>query len=331
MRNVYNRKDWYLTPAEMTIKIHKRLKISKEDDDEEECITRTCCFGTSTHVQLDYFDENVMKKYQNPHKIFEIIQCLNENENNNLDDNFSCGMFDFNTKRIDIPLSKLEVQMSKVGENSGRGLYTKVDIKKGSTIGLNDSIYPVYFNPSTIHLVYLYSDMSIVISNDNDISTNDVINYADGYGWQSVAFGWDSYYVEPNILTYSNHGCNGTYNIDSKHIIHLKSSLSRSHNDDNGHPNFTEQNVEQSDFPLNLRPLYSPYHDRHLHHKEVIWNEAIKDIMVGDEILSDYLFFTMYSAEAFYEESKVLKRICNGVEVGLVTKNEHFDSLNDES
>jgi hypothetical protein len=316
MKSVYNRKDWYVTQAEMTVKIHKRLKISK--DEEEQCTTCTnCCHSTYTH--LDYFDASVMKKYQNPHKIFEIIHCQNDNENNYyLDSNDSCRMFDFDKDRIDIPLSELEVQMSKVGEYSGRGLYTKVDIKKGSTIGVNESIYPVYFNPSTIHLIYLYSNINIGISNGIKIDTNDVINYADGYGWQSCTFGWDSFYVEPNILTYSNHGCNGTYNIDAKYIIHLKSRYS----DDQ---NFTEQNVKQSDFPSNLRPLYSPYYDRHLHHKEVIWNEAVKDIMAGDEILSDYLYFTMYSAEAFYEESKVLKRICNGEEVGLVTKNEHFD------
>ena len=47
-----------------------------------------------------------------------------------------------------------------------------------------------------------------------------------------------------------------------------------------------------------------------------------QDISAGDEIFSDYLFYTLASAEAFYKESQVLKRICNGDEVGLITKNE---------
>ncbi len=119
--------------------------------------------------------------------------------------------------------------------------------------------------------------------------------------------------MEPNVLTFSNHGCKGSYNIIDRLTKHSKHS--------HYNPNLTEQNAEITDFPKPI-PIYNPYSDRHIHHEEVSSLEAMVDIKAGEEIFSNYLFYTTSSAEAFYNEAQVLKRICNGEEVGLVTLSE---------
>ena len=118
--------------------------------------------------------------------------------------------------------------------------------------------------------------------------------------------------VEPNILSFSNHGCHGTYNvIDSNG---LQERVNERH--------LTEQNAKPSDHHKEDSFIFDPYHARHLKHQGYI--EAISDISPGEEIFSDYLFFS--DKEAFYEEVQVLKRICNGEEIGLIAKSEPSDT-----
>lgn len=283
MKSSEGRKEWYDGTGVLSVKIHDRI-----------------IRANSGRPILKHFDGSTMKKYQIPHKILESIHCQNKPE--------LCQESDFSTSRKDVPLSDFEVKMSTVGEGSGRGLFSTIDIEKGTTIGLETIIYPVYFNPSSLYLIELYE-------------IYDIYNYADGYGWQSALMGEQSFYVEPNVLTFVNHGCHGSSNIDNmSKIFHSKKSGRI----------FTEQNVEKSDFP-SPRPLYSPHHDRHLHHNELSGVIAVRDISAGDEILSDYLFYTMGSAEEFYQEAQVLKRICNGDEVGLIAKSEHSNSISEHA
>lgn len=322
MKRKKSRTEWYANSAMINIKIHDRIrkynykkrknKDSDNNDDHD--------VEQNGSTLLHHFDGTTMKKYQTPHKIFETIHCqeqqtrLNNNVNGIRDNDNECGSLDFDHSQIDVPLSLLQVRISSIGQiqdgdstpsSAGRGLYTSTDIPKGASIGKEDTIYPVYFNPSSVQTMYLYSE--------NDVKEIDkVLNYADGYGWQSATMGLDSYYVEPNFLTFVNHGCNGSYNVDTQSSMGYK----------NHQHQMTEQTVTQSDFPT-LRPqVYSPYLDRHLHHKEVMWNEAIEDIPAGNELLSDYLFYTTYDADAFHKEAQVLKRICNGQEFGSITMNE---------
>ena len=62
--------------------------------------------------------------------------------------------------------------MSGVAEGSGRGVYTTVDIKKGSSIARKDSTKYVHA-PS-------YSMESIL-----DYELESLYNYLDGYGWET--------------------------------------------------------------------------------------------------------------------------------------------------
>ena len=126
--------------------------------------------------------------------------------------------------------------------------------------------------------------------------------------------GGEAYYVEPNILTFSNHGCNGGYNVQSGLELLAYPLISI----------VTEQNVTESDF-LEMEgegSTFDPYYDRHYQQIELGYVEATKDISPGEEIFSNYLFYTTSSAKEFYKEAQVLKRICSGDEVGLITMSE---------
>ena len=124
--------------------------------------------------------------------------------------------------------------------------------------------------------------------------------------------GFSSYMVEPNILSFSNHGCNGTYNVLD----------SGSFNKEINGRHLTEQNAELSDYPQS-GPIYNPYLDRHI--KALDYIEAIADINPNEEIFSDYIFFSSSSPAVFYKEAQHLKRICRGEEIGLISQNEGSD------
>lgn len=112
-------------------------------------------------------------------------------------------------------------------------------------------------------------------------------------------------------MTFANHGCNGNYNIFGS-LEPLQYP---------GYHNHTEQTVTLSDFQT-YSPIFNPYFDRHVRRLECKFVEVFKDINPGDEIFSNYLFMTTSSPELFFEEAEVLKRICSGDEIGLVTQME---------
>ena len=155
-------------------------------------------------------------------------------------------MEDLATEKVhDVPLSDLDVKMSGVGDGSGRGVFTKVDILKGSTIGRKTYRYPVIFNPSATERMLRYMSISL--------SFDDMYRYVDGYGWENnmlvSCYPWfsfilhcfnlrslgqskfmfffcgkgdDTYLVDSSILTFVNHGCNATYNFDDVFGIRLR-------------------------------------------------------------------------------------------------------------
>jgi hypothetical protein len=94
-----------------------------------------------------------MQKYQIPHKSIETLHCQSYPK--------LCGSLDFENDRKEenVPISDLEVGISTIGEGSGRGVFARVDIKKGSILAIQETIHPVYFSPGPMKLVYDYSEM----------------------------------------------------------------------------------------------------------------------------------------------------------------------------
>ncbi len=116
--------------------------------------------------------------------------------------------------------------------------------------------------------------------------------------------------MDSSILTFINHGCNGTYNVD------FGSSISARESD-----YITEQNASMEDKKNNQVKMYDPLTDRRDVGGWGTIDVALRDIAAGEEILCNYVFFTD-NDEAWLKEVNVLKKICNGEEVGLIVQSE---------
>mmetsp|Transcript_937 Transcript_937/g.1444 ORF Transcript_937/g.1444 Transcript_937/m.1444 type:complete len:866 (+) Transcript_937:187-2784(+) len=279
---------WYKNEAETQVAIHQR-------------ILRT----HSGAPALKYFDGATLKGYQIPHKVFESTFCRQ--------DPTPDGCITEETRIADIHQSDLEVKISGLGDRSGRGVFTKVDIKKGMSIGREATANPVYFSPSATRLIQHYAD-------DYVEETSKVYDYMDGYGWQTETMGHPSYYVDSSMQTFVNHGCNGSFNIAG---TLLKASQT-----------ITEQNAKESDqYSFHDNEVdwdnYNPRRLRHLHHLSSTFEVALRDIKAGEELFTDYLSFA--EGDEWWTDVQDLKRWCSGEDVGHITKKEktHWTDSNE--
>merc|ERR1711957_768282 len=241
------RKNWYSNIAEIDLEIHSR-------------ILRTY----SEKPNLKFFDGATMQIYQNPHRVFENVFCRSDPKPE------SCYYLDSEVEKEDIiPMSDFEVKMSSTAENSGRGVYTKVEIEEGSFIGM------------------------------------------EGSGWQSNLMGGEEEYgVDSGIHTFVNHGCKGTFNIDT--VV-------------SNNTYYTEETTDLDGFKKQVNEydaVFDPYVDRHLFSILNEYDVAIRDIKAGEEILCNYMSFTT-KVEHVETEVKQLKAMCAGDLDGLIARIEN--------
>lgn len=103
-------------------------------------------------------------------------------------------------------------------------------------------------------------------------------------------------------MTFVNHGCNGDYNTDDMGLTNS--------------PEFDEQTATIDNEPEPRKP-FDPFTDRHIGIQKDI---ALRDIKAGEEITCSYLYFT--GKDGWFPEVQELKKMCNGLDVGLITKSE---------
>ncbi len=156
MKSKTNKDQWFQSPAELEIQIHERILRTR-----------------SGSPALQYFDSGVMSNYRYPHRALETNYCRTTPKPE------SCVMLEhnFDEKVPNVAVSDLEVRMSGVGDGSGRGVFTKVDIKKGSTLGKEVERYKVLFNPSSTNVAWKYMNVGP--------SAGHPFRYIDGYGWMN--------------------------------------------------------------------------------------------------------------------------------------------------
>eukprot|EP01083_Nonionella_stella_P029552 81306_1 len=122
---------WYRTEAQLAVNIHDRIVPTHD--------------GLSP---MKYFDSAQMQAYIYPHHIYEIEFCRQQPLPE------SCQILVEELEYTpNVQLSALEVRKSGAGKHSGRGLYTTVDIKKGSSIGRRESARSILIHPSTIEVL----------------------------------------------------------------------------------------------------------------------------------------------------------------------------------
>ena len=126
------------------------------------------------------------------------------------------------------------------------------------------------------------------------------------------------YFAESSIFTFSNHGCNGTFNvIDYPPGEWEEGEWGEGEWDEDI---VSEQNATLSDLQHYLDadvPLFDIFAARH---KLNFIFYARSDIKAGEEILSDYLFLSIYGMQnPWLKETDLLKRVCRGEAVGGIT------------
>lgn len=273
MKNSDGSAVWGRNLAEINIDIHNR-------------ILRT----HSGNPALKHFDGSTMEGYRVPSIVFQAAFCKK------IPTPTSCveGVL---KRRKNIPISSLEVRTSEV-EGGGRGVFAKVDLEKGSYIDLTESAKKVHFTPSMIDVLW------DTVSNLPEIAKNltCVYHYADGYGWQTMGKGSEEYFVDSGLITFVNHGCNGTYNVD-----------------DVGYDEMTEQNTDFSKFFSDGRDVYDIFLDRHYLQSNNAASYTLRDIKAGEEILANYLTFCEQKND-WIAEMTHLKQVCNKEATGDISE-----------
>lgn len=162
-KSYVSRKLWYSNAAEIELAIQKRI------------------VGTKSGANpLRYFDGATMVSYQVPHKAIETVFCRREPAP------LGCHDYEFslNPEIPNVPTSSMEVKISKQGDKSGRGVYTKVDVANGTYIAAETFPHSLRFFPSTYALIFHLLTKQEELFEDLEV----VDYYVSGYGFNSRKF-----------------------------------------------------------------------------------------------------------------------------------------------
>jgi len=238
----------------------------------------------SGNPALQYFDGDTMVSYQVPSKPFEAVHCHKDPVPEN------CLV----NKIGDISVDNLEVKLSNPDDDGSWGIFTKVDIKQGSTIGRQASSQYLHIPPLA------FERMSEILERTPEASNfiYSVMQFLDSYGRQTTEKGKESYFVDSSILAFISHDCPGNNNIDNR------SEFSKS-------PHVSELDFEAPE-SFRLRDVFDPFLDRHLHGWINSPAIALVDIKEGDELLKNYLTFAK-DRESWLERVQELKQKCSEV------------------
>jgi hypothetical protein len=158
-----SRKRWYANPAEVELAMQKRGVRTK-----------------SGQSPFHYFNGATMASYQVPSRSVENVFCRRQP----VPPSCTNKTYMYNPERPNVPTSLLEVKASSLGENAGRGLFTKVDIPKGSYIGGEVAGATIRFFPSTREVI----DGLYTSCNATERELEVLEYYMDGYGFTSRKF-----------------------------------------------------------------------------------------------------------------------------------------------
>jgi hypothetical protein len=111
--------------------------------------------------------------------------------------------------------------------------------------------------------------------------------------------------VESGILTFANHGCNGTHNVGVKSEFH-------------------EWNVDINDIPIEYVDHSEPYNPARERSLLVEKLTSLKDLKAGDELADNYL---SYGGEDYFEDNVVQLRTDCARGFGLVEEYQRWHNI----
>eukprot|EP00580_Thalassiosira_gravida_P014448 CAMPEP_0201684176 /NCGR_PEP_ID=MMETSP0494-20130426/52504_1 /ASSEMBLY_ACC=CAM_ASM_000839 /TAXON_ID=420259 /ORGANISM="Thalassiosira gravida, Strain GMp14c1" /LENGTH=633 /DNA_ID=CAMNT_0048167969 /DNA_START=17 /DNA_END=1918 /DNA_ORIENTATION=- len=283
LKNSESRANWYRNAPEIQIDMHQRLHGTE-----------------SGEPALLFFDAPTMISYQVPPKAKETTYCRKEDKPQECNE-----LIGIDPKLATIPISHAEARKSTLGEFAGRGLFASQDIPKGASLDLDGSVKAFHVLPSTFSVIYDQYDGESEFASEE---VSPLVAFVEGYGYGATLWGKEHYTVDSSIATFSNHGCNGTYNFGEKT------------------DEITEMNIDLDNIPeffCAKANVYSPVFERHLRQKSAMGGYARRDIRQGEEILCNYLAF-----DADQDQLKVeianLRSQCAGETMGQITEYESW-------
>lgn len=252
--NQESRALWFATAAEFHSMIQSRLT------------------GTSTQSLpiVHWFDEATMMNYQLPSRIVEDSFCSQTETPYKCDEGHG-----FDPDIPNAPISSFAVGRSQI-PGAGRGIFFQSDVAKGTFIAADESVYDILIYPSTTSLI---NEMVEFLDSSEFLHYSVLFyTYLFGYGFAFEYFGKPGYLVDTGILTFINHGCNGTAVMGE------------------GEPlTSTEMTVDIEHMPPELNNystethIYNPFIDRNNMRIITAGDKTLFDIKKGSELLDNYL------------------------------------------
>jgi len=222
---------------------------------------------------LKYFDGSTMSVYHIPSKPSEVIYCRQDSPPK------ECATLQgYDPSIPNIPESSFEVKQITRGSSSRVGLFSKVDISRGSMIVQEKSSNSVHFFPTTTNLIYRTAELDPLAK----YHLKGLLTIFDRYAFENNLFGSTGYDMHSSILSLVNHGCNGTYNIGSDDEESITEETADAENLPYGHSarQYSKGRWEN---------VFNPIVERHLQHLIGGYDVAIRDIAKGEEVLENVL------------------------------------------
>ena len=241
--------DWYADQATVDLKIVERALEMKDGS-----------------LPFRYFDGSTMMTYQFASRPSQEVFCRKSSEKE------LCSIgHGLDPEIKNVKTNSMEVRQSTI-PGGGRGLFARELIPNGTYISAETSVHAIVIPPLTTALIRTL----LKISDNRFFGLLDV--YMFGYGFAHDFYGDTGYSIEPSLMTFTNHGCHGTYNIGMKLPV-------------------TEMNANPEEMPDELMnnpaetAFYNPFFDRNHLMNMHSYVFALRDIQAGEEILDNYLSY----------------------------------------
>jgi hypothetical protein len=255
---------------------------------------------------LQWFDSATMLSLKYPSKHSAIHYCHYGNHGDNDEKDHYCGNgksaggHGYDPYVSNVPIDQMYVDKSRVGDHAGRGVFAKVDIPTGTYVGLETTVHSILYDWTTTDL---HNDMVDFVPEYAKGDGRIIFVFAEAYGYSQDPWNQPQDAVMSHILTFLNHGCNGTANIGDNEFtevteftVDLESGVI---------PDFLKTKVDTP---------YLPHFDRD-EVKQQTMCQTSRLIRAGEELLDNYLSF---GGDVFFREMvETLRNECSG-SLGIV-------------
>ena len=209
---------------------------------------------------LKFLDGATMASYQTPTRKAENTYCAYLSTKG---EGYGC-VERLDSERQNIPTSKFEIRTA-TNPSIGRGIFAVEDIPAHVYLGIDEVVHSMLVMPDTVRLIERMYDLNDYVE--------ELYFYVHGYGMETFPYGETSLFIDPGIMTFVNHGCNGTYHTDN--ILPV-----------------TEVNAQVDELPKVLRRrFYDPA--RHRQNWLTYAIDALeKPVPAGTEMFDNYLYIS---------------------------------------